>query len=44
LKTDIVADAKHADHANQDVAVSGAQAGDERGGRMAFRMESAERR
>ncbi|HZV63424.1 MAG TPA: LEPR-XLL domain-containing protein, partial [Telluria sp.] len=31
LKTDIVADAKHADHANQDVAVSGAQAGDERG-------------
>ena len=31
LKTDIVADAKHADHANQDVVVSGAQAGDERG-------------
>ena len=31
LKTEIVADAKHADHANQDVVVSGAQAGDERG-------------
>src|SRR4051794_38043791 len=31
LKTEMVADAKHADHANQDVVVSGAQAGDERG-------------
>ena len=31
LKTEMVADAEHADHANQDVVVSGAQAGDERG-------------